>query len=588
MHKGMSRLAGVVAVTAVGLVGVAACGTSKSEGKTSTASPGYSKCATQPDTCNSGPRRAGGTIVVALGKYPSTWNQNSSAGSVVETVEQENLILPSTFIFLPSGKIQYNTDLLTTAPKVTNQNPETVVYHLNPKAVWSNGSPVNADDFVYAWQTTNGHDPNIPVAGTNGYRQIRSVTASDNGETVTVVFKTPFTDWQGLFNGLFPAWYAKQKVGGLDTDAQLETAFKLWDAPPTAYSAGPYVLSNFQSQQSATFTPNPKWYGHDKPTLKSITFRYITDQTQDIPALQNQEIQALDVQPDQDTVRQLAQMPDVNYEISAGLSWELLELNSESKVLKDIALREAIIDATNVQDMINKTIKPFFPTATRDYNDNLFPGEPGYQDVTNRVTPDGGTGNVTKAKQVLQAAGYTYDGAGNLVAPNGGSKVTITFRHTDTQVRDQSATLFQSYMRQIGITVNDKVTADLGGTLNSGDFDVIQFGYSYSNPLLGNGHDTWYNPATSGKGSNFTGWHDPQSDALLDQMVRTLDQTKQGELLDQQDAIMAKAFVTVALYRKPDMVASTKAYINLRNDNYGSHFTYNTQQWGLSAAQAVS
>jgi peptide/nickel transport system substrate-binding protein len=584
----MSTLAGLVALTAVGLVGVAACGTSKSGGNTSTASPGYSKCATQPDTCNSGPHKAGGTIVVALGKYPSTWNQDSSAGSVVETVQQENLILPSTCIFLPSGKIQYNTDLLTSAPTITNQNPETIVYHLNPKAVWSNGSPVNADDFVYAWRTNNGHDKNIPVAATNGYDQIQGVTGTDNGETVTVVFKTPFSDWQGLFDPLFPAWYAKQHVGGLDTDAQLEAAFTLWDAPPTAYSAGPYVLSNFQSQQSATFTPNPKWYGHDKPTLKTITFKYITDQTQDIPALRNQEIQAMDVQPDQDTVQQLAQMPDVNYEISAGLSWELLELNSQSKFLRNLALREAIVDATNVQDMINKTIKPFFPNATRDYNDNLFPGEPGYREVTKQVTPDAGTGNVAKAKQVLQAAGYTFDSSGNLIAPNGGGKVTINFRHTDTQVRDQSATLFQAHMKQIGVTVNDKVTADLSGTLSAEDFDVFQFGYANPNPLLANGHDTWYNPATSGKGSNFTGWHDPQSDALLDQMARTLDPIKQGELLDQQDAIMAKAYVTLALYRKPDMVVSTTAYINIRNDNYGSYFTYNSQQWGLSAARAVS
>ena len=107
-------------------------------------------------------------------------------------------------------------------------------------------------------------------------------------------------------------------MGGLDTDAQLEAAFKVWDAPPTEWSGGPYMLSNYQSQQSATFVPNTAWYGKDKPSLKTITFKYITDQTQDVPALQNQEIQALNIQPDQDTVQQLSQTPGVNYEVSAG------------------------------------------------------------------------------------------------------------------------------------------------------------------------------------------------------------------------------------------------------------------------------
>jgi len=515
---------------------------------------------------------------VALGKFPSTWNTGSTDGSVVETVEQENLILPSTFIFLPSGKIQLNTDLVKSAT-LTSSNPETIVYKLNPKAVWNNGSPVNADDFIYAYNTFNGHDKNIPVTGTTGYDQMQSVTGTDNGETVTVVFTKPYSDWRGLFNNLLPAWYAKQQVGGLDTDAQLEAAFKVWDAPPTAYTAGPYQLSNFQSQASATFTPNPKWYGADKTTLKSVTFKYITDQTQDVPALQNQEIQALNLQPNQDTVQQVSQMPGVNYEVNAGFSFEHIDMNATNKFLKDVALREAIFDAINAQDMIDKTIKPFFPSAKRLYSNNMFPGEIGYQDVTKTATPDAGTGNVAAAKSVLQAAGYTFDSGGNLIAPKGLGKVTLNFVHTDTQVRDQSGQLVQSYLKAIGITVNDKVTADLGGSLGNFDFDMIQFGFAGS-PLLSGDHDLWF----TGAGNNFTHWGDPQSDQLLTQMTSELDPAKQADLLNQQNAIMAKAFVDLPLYQKPDMVISTNAYINLRNDNAGSYFTYNAQQWGLNKA----
>ncbi|HEU0242074.1 MAG TPA: ABC transporter family substrate-binding protein [Micromonosporaceae bacterium] len=582
MHTGTKRLAGLVALAAVGLIGVAACGTSggtTGNNTKQTSSPGYAACGTSPDTCNSGPRKDGGDIVVALGKYPSTWNTGSSEGNVVETVEQENLILPGTFIFQPSGKIQWNADLLTAEPQVTSTSPQTVVYHLNPNAKWNNGSPINADDFIYLWQTFNGHDKNIPVVGTTGYDSISQVTGSDNGETVTTVYSKTYSDWRGLFTGLLPAWYAKQKVGDLTTDANLEAAFKVWDAPPTDYTGGPYKLSNFQAQQSATFVPNPAWYGKDKPTLKTITFKYITDQTQDIPALQNQEIQALDIQPDQDTVQQLSQMAGVNYEVSAGFAWELIMVNSTSKFMKDPALREAVFDAINAQDMIDKTVKPFFPNAKRLYSHNLFPGEVGYTDVTKTVAPDEGTGNVDKAKSVLQGAGYTFDSGGNLIAPNGGGKVTINFLHTDTQVRDQSGQLVQNYLKAIGITVNDKVTADLGGTLGNFDFDMIQFGFSGS-PLLSGNHDVWF----TGAGNNFTHWGDPQSDALLDQMTGELDLAKQADLLNQQDAILTKAFVCLPLYQKPNMVVSTNQFINIRDNNAGSYFTYNTQQWGLNAS----
>jgi peptide/nickel transport system substrate-binding protein len=581
MRTGTKRLTGLVALTAVGLLGVAACGTSKSgtSSNKSTASPGYAACAKSPDTCNSGPRKDGGDIVVALGKYPSTWNEWSSDGNIVETVEQTNLISPTTYTFSPSGKIQWNQDLLASEPQVTSTSPQTVVYKLKPTAKWSNGTPISADDFIYDWKTNNGHDKNIPIVGSTGYDSIQSVTGSDNGETVTVVFSKTYSDWRGLFTvPLYPAWYAKQKVGGLDTDAQLEAAFKVWDAPPIDWSGGAYKLSNYQSQQSATFVPNTAWYGAEKPTLKTITFKYITDQTQDVPALQNQEIQALNIQPDQDTVQQLSQIPGVNYEVSAGFSFEHIDVNSTTKFLKDPALREAIFDAINVQDMIDKTIKPFFPTAKILYSHNLVPGVQGYTDITKQTTPDAGTGNIDKAKAVLTAAGYKGVGT-NLVPPSGGGQVTINYVHTDTAVRDQSAQLVTQYLSQLGIKVNNKVTADLGGSLGNFDFDMIQFGFSAS-PLLSGDHDLWYKNA----GNNFTHWSDPQSDALLDQMTQELDPVKQAALLNQQDAIMAKAFVDLTLYQKPNLQVATNQYINIRDNNAGSYFTYNTQQWGLNAS----
>ena len=95
MQIATKRLGGLVALTVAGLLTVTACGTTSSSGGSVQASAGYADCSKSPDTCNSGPRKDGGDIVVALGKYPSTWNNWSSDGNVVETVQQENLIVPT-------------------------------------------------------------------------------------------------------------------------------------------------------------------------------------------------------------------------------------------------------------------------------------------------------------------------------------------------------------------------------------------------------------------------------------------------------------------------------------------------------------
>jgi peptide/nickel transport system substrate-binding protein len=159
-----------------------------------------------------------------------------------------------------------------------------------------------------------------------------------------------------------------------------------------------------------------------------------------------------------------------------------------------------------------------------------------------------------------------------------GEPVSINFVHTDTQVRDQSAQLVTQYLSQIGIKVNNKVSADLGASLSNFDFDIIEFGFS-SSPLLSGDHDLWYKNA----GNNFTHWSDPQSDALLDQMTQELDPVKQADLLNQQDTILTKAFVDLPLYRKPNLQVATNQYINIRDNQAGSFFTYNTEQWGLAA-----
>src|SRR5690348_3312905 len=127
--RSSKRLTGLVAVAASALLVVAACSSKSSESKGAQYSPGYSQCQTKPDDCNSGERTDGGQIVLALGKVLPNFNVNADDGNLVETVETMNLIMPGAYTFLPSGKIQWNSDMLTDEPKVTTDSPQTVVYH---------------------------------------------------------------------------------------------------------------------------------------------------------------------------------------------------------------------------------------------------------------------------------------------------------------------------------------------------------------------------------------------------------------------------------------------------------------------------
>ncbi len=48
-----------------------------------------------------------------------------------------------------------NANLIISSEPVS-LTPETIVYTLNPKAVWSDGVPITAADFEYAWELQRG------------------------------------------------------------------------------------------------------------------------------------------------------------------------------------------------------------------------------------------------------------------------------------------------------------------------------------------------------------------------------------------------------------------------------------------------
>jgi len=577
MHVRSKRLTGLVALGAASLLVIAGC-SSKSGGtqqKGPQYSPGYANCQNQPDECNSGPRKDGGQLVVALGKELPNFNVNASDGNLVELVQVMNLILPSAYVFLPSGKAQWNSDLLASEPTVTSKTPQTVVYKIRPEAIWDDGTPITADDFTYAWKTQQGVDKNIDIAGSTGYEQIKSVTGSDSGKTVTVVYDKPYPDWVGLFGGLYPSHIAA-KAGDLTTDAGLEKAFKAQYDQPT-WTAGPYKISAYEKGNQISLVPNTKWYGKNKPTLTQIVFKSITDPSQQVPALKNSEIQGFNVQPNLDIYNQLQQMQNVQYEITAGYAWEHLTVNTKNKFLQDQKLREAIFDAIDRQAIVDKTVKPYFPTAKPLGNHMFVSTAQGYKDNLTATAPDQGNHKVDAGKKILTDAGYT--GVGTALKTKAGEPVVLTLRSTGTAARKQTAELLQAQLKELGITLNYKVTTDLSGTLDSHDYDLILFGFSGSSLLNGN-LDIW---RTDG-GNNFTLWGDPKVDELLQDMSTNLDQAKRIDDLNQADVIAIKAAVDLTLYDKPNLQVVTKDYVNIRDNNAGSYFTYNTELWGVKAS----
>jgi peptide/nickel transport system substrate-binding protein len=540
-----------------------------------------------PDTVNSGPVTKGGNLTYVLEKTIDNWNVLTSAGDTFETAEVENSIYPNVFNVLPDLQPTLNTDLMVSADQ-TSASPQTLVYKINPNASWSDGTPINADDFIYLWKAQDGVTcPKCDLESTTGYAQIASVVGSDNGKTVTVTMKTPYSDWKALFSTLMP--YHAATPQGLDA-ASIE---KSWDTgfatDPPKISGGPFMISDFQKDQSVTTVPNPKWYGKNGPYVDKLIYRMITDATQEPPALQNKEVDAMYPQPEVDLIKQLDAMQNIKYQLDTGLVFEHIDLNLQNPALQDVAVRKALFTVTDVTGMIARTVGQIDSDIKPLGNRMFVPGQKGYQD---NVTSFGyGTGDVAAATKFLTDAGYKIVG-GKLMDKTGKAFPALSMRYTQgNAIRQSECEQFAAGAKKLGITVNVSPTDSLGDTLTQKDanhkYDVIVFAW-VATPFGSSNAALYQSDTAQGSAGSWGGNYghyksDAVDKSLADSLVTTDPAKELSDLNDADKQLSADAY-TLPLYQKPVILAYADKWANIRDNATSVGPPYNTQDWGTRKA----
>jgi peptide/nickel transport system substrate-binding protein len=555
------------------------------------------ECDKARDTCNTGTAVKGGSFTYTIEKDIPDWDLLTNAGNTFDTQEALDAIYPNVFEPQPDLTYKLSADYFTSVTE-TSTSPQTIVYKFNPKAVWNDGVPFNADDLMLTWnlqssKACGGAAADAPAtsptfcdpASTSGYDNIKSLTSSDNGETATLVFATPFTDWKSLFGPVLPAHIAEKNggaAGGMGTKAQLSAVTTYFSKTVPTWSAGPYVISNFQSNVAVTEKPNPKWFGKSGPNFDTLVFRILTDATAEAPALANNEVQAINPQPEVDLVKSVQSQKGVLYHIGAGLIWEHFDLNLKNKALQDKVLRNAMFTALDREALIKRTIGQFDPAAKPIDNHMFVPGQPGYQ----ANLPAGqGSGDISAATKLLTDAGYKIK-SGKLYDPSGAAFPALTARYTvGNAIRQNELAEFSRDVRKIGITLNVMTTDDLGATLTHAagkDYDVVVFAWQGTPAIYQSAQQIWL----STSGSNYGAYKNPQVDTLLNEAVSETDTTKANAELNQADKLMSADAYVMPLYQKPTFFAFKQGVVNARDNATSVGPPYNVSEWGFGKAVA--
>lgn len=487
--------------------------------------------------------RDGGDLRLALTEFPSNFNTLHIDGNSADVGGMLKATMPRAFVIGPDGSTTVNTDYFSSI-ELTGTNPQVVTYTINPKATWSDGTPLSWEDIASQIHATSGADKNFAIAGTNGSERVKSVNRGVSDQQAVITFAKPYAEWRGMFAGNTMLLPKKMTA----TAEAFNTAQLSGPGP----SAGPFIVSALdRAKQRIVLTRNPKWWG-ERPRLDRITFLVLDDAAR-LPALQNKAIDATGLSGlDQMTIARRTK--GISIRRAPTPSWYHFTFNGAAgSILSDPALRRAIAEGIDRQSIAAVTQHGLTSHPAALNNHIYVEGQQGYQDNSGVVAY-----NPAKAKRDLDALGWKLNGQ---FREKAGKQLVVRDLFYDAQTSRQFGLIAQHSLAQIGVKLDLMAKAGSGfftNYINVGAFDIAQFGWMGDAFPLSALSQIY---ASTGE-SNFGKIGSPEIDAKIEQTLQELDPAKARVLANDVDkAIWAEGF-SLPLVQSPGNVAVNSSLAN--------------------------
>ncbi|UTE79141.1 peptide ABC transporter substrate-binding protein [Rossellomorea sp. KS-H15a] len=220
-------------------------------------------------------------------------------------------------------------------------------------AKWSNGDPVTANDFVYAWKKALNPDTGAEYAYIMyDIKNAAKVNAGDlpvdelgvkatDDKTLEVQLETPVPYFKALLS--FATFYPQnQKFVEEQGDK-----FGL-EADTVVYN-GPFTLSEWKHEQSFKLSKNEDYWDAETVKLKEVNFNIVKDTATGVNLYETNKADIAGLSAEfVDKYKS-----DENFKTRAATSVYFLRLNQGNEVLKNVNARKAIDAAYDKQGMVD-------------------------------------------------------------------------------------------------------------------------------------------------------------------------------------------------------------------------------------------
>lgn len=229
---------------------------------------------------------------------------------------------------------------------------------------------------------------------------------------------------------------------------------------------GPYVLTDFVTDEYAVFEANENYWG-EQPKIKKITVKVIPDNQTRILALEKGEIDMIFGKNmiDADAINQYTGNDKFTVSLSDPTSTRQIVLNTTRDVLADKEVRQALQHATNKQAISDGIFYGLEQPA-----DTLFAKTVPYCDID--LEPY--AYDVELAQSMLDEAGWVV--GTDKIREKDGQKLNIDLLYNSDSVTEKAiAEYLQSEYQKIGISLNihGEEEQSYRDNMKAGNFDMV-------------------------------------------------------------------------------------------------------------------
>ena len=419
-----------------------------------------------------------------------------------------------------------------------SEDGKTFTFHVDPRAKWSDGKPVTAEDVQYYYDVIMDEKNLTPIFKVGLSRFDRPEVV----DSLTVKMTAKESHWGNFWEAAGMLAFPKHAWAGKDFN-QIRYEFPV--------VSGPYKIKTFREDRYVELARRSDWWGFHKNwnrgkyNFEKIRYRFMNDQTKALEAFKKQDINAYAIytssiwmkQTDFDAVQKgwAVKQRIFNKE---PIGFQGMAINLRKPEFQDVRVRRALNMLLNREAMNEKymfgqyfLLNSYYPDL---WENNQNPTVPNY-----KFNPD-------SARALFAEAGYKVNGQG--ILEKDGKPFAINFITSQEDLRH--LTLFLEDLKKVGVqaSIEQMSQSTLRKRLDDLDFDL--YWVNWGAGRLRDPEASWSSATALQKGTNnLAGVQDKVVDSLINLQKTEFDLAKRNEILKALDNRLAEIVPYVLMWQ---------------------------------------